>query len=277
MTNLILKIAIIISMICDCLAIGLVDGEKYYLLYTVLRSIGHMCIPLVCFLLVEGYIRTSSRKKYFLRLLGFGILAEVPYLLLMTAGLRRVETAIHLYMGADAGISVDNVNALGEYVSENAFVYYQDLYSITGLSSINGLLTLTMTFIMILLLDRINAKYNGRKVIPFVFLTTLVIMVALVFVVIIPFENPIIIPLFACLFFFLRGNKPGIAVMSVMATLFFYTKVSMLYSSGVVLAVLIIFNYTGKKGNYGNGMKWVFYAAYPIIMLATAGVAALIR
>ncbi len=277
MTNLILKIAIIISMICDCVAIGLVDGEKYYLLYTVLRSAGHMCIPLVCFLLVEGYIRTSSRKKYFLRLFGIGLLAEVPYLFLMTAGLRRVETAIHTYMGAEAGISVENVNALGKHVSENAFVYYQDLYSVTGLSSINGLLTVAMTFVMILLLDRINTRYNGKKVVPFVILTTLVIMVALVVVVIIPFENPIIIPLFACLFFFLRGNKPGIAVMSVMATLFFYTKVSMLYSSGVVLAILMIFNYTGIKGNYGNRMKWVFYLAYPVIMITTAGVAALIK
>ncbi len=47
-----------------------------------MRIIGRLAMPLYAFGIAEGFIHTSSRKKYFCRLLIFAAIAEIPYVLL---------------------------------------------------------------------------------------------------------------------------------------------------------------------------------------------------
>ncbi len=49
--------------------------------YIPMRFIGRLTGPIMAFFLVEGFIHTSSRLKYGLRLLIFGLISQIPYAL----------------------------------------------------------------------------------------------------------------------------------------------------------------------------------------------------
>ena len=53
--------------------------------------IGRIAFPLFCFMLVEGYFKTRSRKKYLLNLLIFGVISEVPFDMFTTASFFNMD------------------------------------------------------------------------------------------------------------------------------------------------------------------------------------------
>lgn len=74
-----LKLIALLSMTLDHIA--------YYcgvsgLAYEVMRSIGRIAFPVFAFLLVEGYIHTHSKQRYFLSLVVFALISQVPWWLL---------------------------------------------------------------------------------------------------------------------------------------------------------------------------------------------------
>ena len=45
----------------------------------VMRLFGRIAAPSMCFVLAQGFIHTSNRKKYFIRLLVFALISQLPF------------------------------------------------------------------------------------------------------------------------------------------------------------------------------------------------------
>lgn len=74
-----LKIAAMLSMLCDHIGFVLVPANHFPEVYYTLRIIGRIAFPLFCFMLVEGFVHTHSRKDYIIRLAIFAVVSEIPF------------------------------------------------------------------------------------------------------------------------------------------------------------------------------------------------------
>lgn len=82
-----IKYMAIIAMLIDHIAMfflssGLSEAAPSRIaIYSLMRVIGRITAPVMLFFLVEGFVHTSSRKKYGIRLLAFGLISQIPYAL----------------------------------------------------------------------------------------------------------------------------------------------------------------------------------------------------
>ena len=75
-----LKVIAVISMVIDHSAYYLMEYDT--LVYEMMRCFGRIAFPVFAFLIAEGFRHTSNRMNYFLHLLGFAVISEVPWYLL---------------------------------------------------------------------------------------------------------------------------------------------------------------------------------------------------
>lgn len=74
-----LRVLALATMLLDHLGLALLPG------FPALRMVGRMSFVLYCFLLVEGYVHTHSRRAYLIRLLILAVVSEIPFDLFLFA------------------------------------------------------------------------------------------------------------------------------------------------------------------------------------------------
>ena len=76
MSSFALKIIAVITMLIDH------SGRLIFNRFSFMNYIGRLSFPIFAFLIAEGYIHTKNLKNYFLRLLIFAIISQIPFTLL---------------------------------------------------------------------------------------------------------------------------------------------------------------------------------------------------
>lgn len=66
-------------MVIDHIGYILIPKGIMPVLYYIMRGIGRLSFPLICFLLVQGFIYTRSLGKYLARIGCFALISEIPY------------------------------------------------------------------------------------------------------------------------------------------------------------------------------------------------------
>lgn len=75
-----LKIIAVLSMVADHCAYFLM--ERGSPLYDLMRSFGRIAFPVFALLIAEGFANTGNRMRYFLTILGFAVVSEIPWYML---------------------------------------------------------------------------------------------------------------------------------------------------------------------------------------------------
>ena len=81
-----LKFIAIIAMTIDHVALLFVPMDS--LLYVIMRVIGRLTAPMMCYFIAEGFRHTRSRRKYLMRMVIFAVIAQPAYSLMIGGGLR---------------------------------------------------------------------------------------------------------------------------------------------------------------------------------------------
>ncbi len=75
-----LKIIAVLSMVADHCAYFLMEHGSP--LYDLMRTFGRIAFPVFALLIAEGFANTGNRMRYFLTILGFSVVSEIPWYML---------------------------------------------------------------------------------------------------------------------------------------------------------------------------------------------------
>jgi len=249
MSNFVLKIIAVVSMLVDHVGAIFISPSEYPYVFLVLRSIGRLALPIFLFLLVEGFYRTSNFRKYLTRMGIFALISEIPF-----------DLALYEYHYATDFFSDFSAVFAGGYQDDKLGKLLSNLFSYQ-----NVFVTLFFGLLLLNLMREVEKKYannmaivnliNGLLTIGFCLLTSL-------------FRGDYSIAsiLMLVAFYLFRGNKLliGVALFIVNGTIVGnLASDNLLYVIPVLstLAIVPIAFYNGEKG---KDIKLFFYIFYPL-------------
>lgn len=267
-----LKIALIIAVALDYFAIVYLsrDGIPYLLA----RTFGRMAIPLVCFLLVEGLRNTQKTGKYILRVSLAALVTEIFWLYLWLQQRTEALENIQLDYIRAGGTPVWGEDGIDKWF-DTLDTAQQYAYSSWMVPLINGLFTLVVTMLMLLVIKKFNNYFKEmlpnqvfRNLLHMMTVGAL-IMITVLICFMLQMEGGILIPVTAAVCFLFRDEKKmlfiGLALVGLLGGAF----TSMYYAIGWMFALPLLHIYNGKLGYDKKAhpyLRWVFYAVCPTIL-----------
>ena len=218
-----IKYIAITAMLMDHTAVFFLQPGKHpalTVLYIFMRTLGRITAPVMFYFLTEGYRYTSSKFKYGLRLLCFGILSQIPY----------------------------------------SLVRHGDISS----SDLNVIITLFMSFLMLVVADKMKEKaLKGVVVFIFMILTSFS-------------DWGVLGPFMVWLFYIYREDRKkqlisyaSLCLAQMVAAVFIVSAgniewYEVVWQIGLLLPGLLIYLYNGESGKKNIFNKWHFYLFYPL-------------
>ncbi len=215
-------------------------------LFTMGYVLTYIAMPIICFLTVEGVLKTGNLRQYFTRLITAALLTEIAF-----------DLAI---FGPDG---FNGTYALAEnpiFASSNYFV------------------TMTLGAAATALMDRVVKKKFRAGSVPFVLFNVLILMGMSAAAVLLRSEQNAIGVLTMSVFYLFYGNAFFTLALTAILQILALGSAMPLIMFAPVLGALIVAFYDGKEGYKTGLVRLVTYAAYPlcytilILILKYAGV-----
>ncbi len=231
-----LKIFAMIFMIIEHIHTFLNIGPYWIGLFT------RFVAPLFTFFIVEGFYKTSSRKKYFLRTFIFS--------LIMLAG----------------NVLINLIFKVTDPVTNT-----MNFYSIV--QGLNIFMTFAVFILLMMLIEKIKKK---EKMVLSIFLFAILSLFSILFTE----GGSVLYPILLIMYFF-YGNKKKISLGISLVAIINFVIAFFNYRSGVTgtdffrnmalyndwanfLVIIPIFLYDGSRGKNTKFAKWFFYIIYPL-------------
>jgi len=279
MSVFVLKIIALASMITDHSAYFLANRALLsWETYTLLRSIGRIAFPIYCFLLVNGFDKTSNRQHYLSRLMLFAVLSQLPFSL--------VFSPVNYIPSSTGGFSFQLGFAPLPYLLLTVCVLVCYLLLVKRDLS-------TLWLALLLVLGTVQLRFNGivllggslnvfytlsfglaamavidgliYQELPLVKALPRAVCLLLVILVLQPHADYaykgllLILALYAC-----RRWRPAQLLAVALWCVLEYGAGSRIYLCFALLSLLPLLLYNGRKG---PGLKLGFYALYPLHLL----------
>ncbi len=235
--------AIVEKIIDDPMAFGVGDELVKVLRIAddVLRSVGRLAFPLFIFMIAEGFKYTKNRRNYFLRLLAFAFISDIPFDLgffpeFITGWFPETffgqNVFFTLALGLGAIIMIDRISAVNPDIEGAKKINSNTVKRAIGVAG--------TTAVALVVADYINCDYGMSGV--------LAIIAAYIF----------------------RNNYTS-EILAPVVVLGVFNPVEFI----ALFDVVIVANYRGEKGRNFN--KWFFYLFYPVHLSFLVGIRELLR
>lgn len=224
-----LKIIAIICMLIDHIGFYFYDSLSFDVYY-VLRIIGRCAMPIFSFLILQGFLHTKSKTKYFLRLLVLAIITQTIFILLKFINIK----------------------------------YYPNYYT-SMTDYFNIVLSFAICIVMLMIIEyKVEEKiYN----VIFNILKFVLIVVLLSIYFIVDIDYFISVPAMIIGFYFINKlcSKDIIKKILNCAIIFIVSIISQQFIGiFTLLAFPFILLYNGKLGKKSNVLKYSFYIFFPL-------------
>lgn len=229
-TSMLLHVMAMLFMLCDHLWGTIVPGNDW------LTCIGRISFPIFAFMIVEGYFRTKSLKKYVWRLLIFAVVSEIPFNLAMGSS---IFYPIHQNVLWSFLIAIGLI-WLNEKAKEKSKFWVRIC---------TGIGTVLLGYI-VGLLTMVDFYHAG-------------ILTVLVFYFCKERKWWCYIAQFLCLWYINVELLGGFGYeIPLFGQTFFFQR-----QSFALLALIPIWLYRGKQGYHSKALQYVYYAFYPLHLL----------